>query len=189
MSAKPSRSFRASLESLERRETPSSHLAAAAAIAHVHAAAVDHAHVAAVKQTPVKRTPVTHTSLISQGFGVVSQSAPGVNGQEVTTTFLGRSRALGGRYIAVIDVFYGRGKDPVGTGTGTITAAGGDTIDLEVRSRSLSPYFSTNPSGKLQFNIINGTGQFASATGRGAFVGYLNFTNSFRYELRGHVNG
>ena len=199
MSAKPSRTFRASLETLERRETPSSHLGAAAAVAvqPIHTAAavkqtpVKHAPVkqTPVKHAPVKHVPVTHTSLLSQGYAVVSQSAPTVLGQQQTITFLGKSKALGGHYTAVVKLFSGLGENPLGKGSGTITTASGDTIDIEVKSRSLIPYFSTNPSGKLEFNILDGTGKFASATGRGAFVGYLNYLNSFRYELRGTVNG
>ena len=170
MSAKPSRTFRANHESLERRETPSHNIAAAAAVVHAQATA-----------------STTRASLLSQGFAQVTQSAPTVRGQQVVTTLYGNSKALGGHYTAVVDVFNDGGKNPIGTGTGTITTASGDTIDLEVRSRSLIPYFSTNPSGKIQFNIVDGTGKFANASGRGAFVGYLNFTNSFRYELRGNL--
>lgn len=185
MSAKPSRAFRASLETLESRETPSSHLSAAAAVA------VQPSHTAAASQiqaAAAKNSATTRMSLLSQGYAMVSQSAPAVLGQQLTLTFHGKSKALGGNYTAVVDLFSGLGKNPLGTGTGTITTQSGDTIDIEVRSRSLIPYFSTNPSGKLQFNILDGTGQFANATGRGTFVGYLNYLNSFRYELRGNLN-
>ena len=141
-----------------------------------------------IQSEAVKHSTTTRESLLSQGYAVVSQSAPTVLGQQLTITFLGKSKALGGNYTAVVNLFSGLGKDPLGTGTGTITTQSGDTIDLEVRSRSLIPYFSTNPSGKLQFNILDGTGKYANATGRGTFVGYLNYLNSFRYELRGNLN-
>ena len=76
MSAKRSRSFRAGLEGLERRETPSTH--ASAAVAKV-------------------------VSLQSHGTATIFFSEPIQNGQQVTTTLSGSNTSLG-KFTTELDV-------------------------------------------------------------------------------------
>jgi hypothetical protein len=162
MSAKRSRALRAGLESLERRETPSTHtLAAAAATTKV-------------------------ADISGKGFAAVILSQPIINGQKVVTMISGSAPAIGGSYTGELDVFYGLDRK-LGAGTGVITTSTGATINLSLKSTVQVPTMPLGQGDVIKFKVTGGTGTFANATGHGTLTGHVNYLFNFPYVVTGRI--
>jgi hypothetical protein len=161
MSAKRSRALRAGLESLERRETPTTHALAAAATTHV-------------------------ADISSKGFAAVILSQPIINGQKVVTMISGNSAAIGGSYTGELDVFYGL-NSKLGAGTGVITTSTGATIKLSLKSTVQVPTMPLGQGDVIKFTVTGGTGTFANATGHGTLTGHVNYLFNFPYVVTGRI--
>jgi hypothetical protein len=163
MSAKRSRALRAGVEALEQRETPSTHALAAAAA-------------------------TTTVTINGTGTAHAIQSHPVVNGRVITSAASGTATVIG-KYTATFETFF-RLNYTQGTGTGIITAADGDKINLSLKasfaagSRSLVQ----NP-GTIHFTVTGGTGAFAKATGTGTLTGNGDLVRqSFVYTIHSRIH-
>lgn len=134
-----------------------------------------------------RETPSTHSlasnvvSVHNSGAAVIAYSQPVQNGHVVDTITAATSKTLGS-YTSEFDVFYVAGTRH-GTGTGTLTAADGDKINLKLSAQLSSP----GQSGVIRFTVNGGTGAFANATGHGSLTGHVNILHNFRYSLHAKI--
>jgi hypothetical protein len=161
MSAKRSRAFRAVFDSLERRETPSTHALAAATtkVVNIH----------------------------GTGTAQVTSSIPVVNGQQIASSVSGQAKVLG-KYTGQFNSFFGLSLTN-GSGSGVITAADGDKINLTLTS-SFGPEIKSqiHIPGRIHLTVTGGTGAFAKATGHGTLTGNFNtFPDTLTFTIHGQV--
>jgi hypothetical protein len=141
---------RPGVEGLERRDNPSTHLAAAAAATTTKAVAI-------------------HGS----GNSVVTLSNPTINGQLVTNAINGTSKVLGA-FNGQTNSFFGLGLSR-SSGNGGLVAADGDTINFTLRGAFEPPESAFRHSpGVVFMTVTGGTGAYANATGHGTETGIGN---------------
>ena len=74
-------------------------------------------------------------------------------------------------------------------GTGTMTAANGDTVQLELNGALVLTPGSTTATDKFVINFVGGTGRFAGANGTGTGVTVVNLlTGAFEITMIGDIN-
>jgi hypothetical protein len=74
-------------------------------------------------------------------------------------------------------------------GTGTITAANGDTVQLELNGALQLTPGSTTATDKFVIRFVGGTGRFAGAHGTGTGVVVVNLlTGAFEITMIGDIN-
>jgi hypothetical protein len=75
------------------------------------------------------------------------------------------------------------------SGTGTMTAANGDTLQLELNGSLAPTPDSATATDKFVFRIVGGTGRFAGAHGTGNGIVVVNLlTGAFEITMVGDIN-
>jgi hypothetical protein len=157
MSAKGSRALRAGVERLERRETPSTHAAAA-----------------------------TVLQLGGTGTATVTASMPIVNAQSVATAISGNNRGLG-NYTGALNLFYEfNGRFGAGNGVVAASNGDHINLSLTSQIHIPTIPGGGN-TGVIHFKVTGGSGAFANATGHGVLVGNVNYSFPYTYTLQGRI--
>jgi hypothetical protein len=74
-------------------------------------------------------------------------------------------------------------------GTGTMTAANGDTVQLELNGALELTPGSTTATDKFAVSLVGGTGRFAGANGTGTGIVVVNLlTGAFEITIVGDIN-
>jgi hypothetical protein len=156
--------FRAQMETLERRETPT-------AAAGLHALA---SMTVAVK---------------GSGNGQVTSEMSAMNTVVLTANVSGKDQHLG----SFTGVVKGQLSPLTPTsssasGTATLTATPGNAVDLTLTGKVHTKKGSSSDTGTFKFTVASGTGEFAGATGSGSGSGTINTsTGSLTFKYQGRV--
>jgi hypothetical protein len=155
--------FRARVEPLEQRETPST----GAGLHHLAP------HIAALRGT---------------GTGVLQSQIATATGVERFTTLSGRSTVLGNFTGGALSDF-ASATAPRGTSTLTLFTQSGDQIGLTatVAFGTPHPKAHTVPV-TISFTILDGTGAFVNTSGSGTITGTQNLaTGVLKFNLNGRI--
>jgi hypothetical protein len=155
--------FRAQVETLEQRETPT-------ATAGLHPLS---STMAAVK---------------GSGSGQVTSEMSVMNTLVLTANINGKDQRLGA-FTGVVkgQLFPLTPTSDSASGTATLTATPGNVVDLTLTGKVHTKKGSSSDTGTFKFSVSSGTGEFAGAMGSGSGSGTINPSSgilTFKYQGR-----
>jgi hypothetical protein len=157
------RTFRAQLETLESRRTPT-------ASTGVHALAS------------------SALTLEGMGTGQVTSETTMPSSLVLTATLIGTDARVGAFTGQTNGQIFISKPRSTATGTATLTAGSGASVDLSLTGTVRMKNGPSLATGTFKFNVTGGTGLFAGATGSGSGTGTINETTgavTFKYHGRG----
>jgi hypothetical protein len=154
--------FRAQMETLERRETPT-------ASPGIHALAG------------------SAVTVNGSGTGQVTSEVSLPSSLALTANISGKDARLGGFTGQVMGQIFISKPSSSASGTATLTVATGATVDLSLTGKIRMTKHASAATGSFKFNVLDGTGALVGATGSGTGTGTINETTgalTFKYHGR-----